>query len=46
MGEEGCVGDSSLLYRRNIPPAIVDASPWQLPDLRIKASDLVVGNKK
>jgi len=30
MGEEGFSSDSSLLYHRNIPSAIVDASPWEL----------------
>jgi len=33
MGEEGFSADSSLLYHRFIPSAIVDATPWQLPDL-------------
>jgi homogentisate 1,2-dioxygenase len=32
MGEEGFSSDSSLLYHRRIPSAIVDARPWQLPD--------------
>jgi homogentisate 1,2-dioxygenase len=32
MGEEGFSSDSSLLYHRDIPSAIVDARPWQLPD--------------
>ena len=32
MGEEGFSSDSSLLYHRNIPSAIVDAQSWQLPD--------------
>ncbi|HEY4418273.1 MAG TPA: cupin domain-containing protein [Pseudonocardia sp.] len=30
MGEEGFSSDSALLYHRNIPSAIVDASPWEL----------------
>jgi homogentisate 1,2-dioxygenase len=30
MGEEGFSSDSSLLYHRSIPSAIVDASPWEL----------------
>ncbi|GLY65044.1 homogentisate 1,2-dioxygenase [Amycolatopsis taiwanensis] len=34
MGEEGFSSDSSLLYHRHIPSALVDATPWQLPDLR------------
>jgi homogentisate 1,2-dioxygenase len=29
MGEEGFSSDSSLLYHRHIPSAIVDASPWE-----------------
>ncbi|GAA2775733.1 homogentisate 1,2-dioxygenase [Saccharopolyspora taberi] len=33
MGEEGFSADSSLLYHREIPSAIVDASDWELPDL-------------
>ena len=32
MGEEGFSSDSSLLYHRDIPSAIVDATPWELPD--------------
>ena len=32
MGEEGFSSDSSLLYHRGIPSALVDARPWQLPD--------------
>ena len=34
MGEEGFSSDSSLLYHRDIPSAIVDARPWTLPDHR------------
>jgi homogentisate 1,2-dioxygenase len=33
MGEEGFSSDSSLLYHRHIPSAMVDARPWPLPDL-------------
>ena len=33
MGEEGFSADSSLLYHRHIPSAVVDAQPWELPDL-------------
>jgi homogentisate 1,2-dioxygenase len=33
MGEEGFSSDSSLLYHAGIPSAVVDARPWQLPDL-------------
>jgi homogentisate 1,2-dioxygenase len=32
MGEEGFSSDSSLLYHRDIPSAIVDAQTWALPD--------------
>jgi homogentisate 1,2-dioxygenase len=32
MGEEGFTSDSSLLYHRGIPSAMVDARPWELPD--------------
>ncbi|WP_067485350.1 homogentisate 1,2-dioxygenase [Actinomadura hibisca] len=32
MGEEGFFSDSSLLYHRHIPSAIVDATAWELPD--------------
>jgi homogentisate 1,2-dioxygenase len=32
MGEEGFSSDSSLLYHRGIPSALVDARPWVLPD--------------
>ncbi|HKF33552.1 MAG TPA: homogentisate 1,2-dioxygenase, partial [Jatrophihabitantaceae bacterium] len=33
MGEEGFSADSSLLYHRELPSAIVDARVWRLPDL-------------
>ncbi|MCR3718343.1 MULTISPECIES: homogentisate 1,2-dioxygenase [Prauserella salsuginis group] len=33
MGEEGFSSDSSLLYHRGVPSAIVDARVWDLPDL-------------
>ncbi|MEN3306088.1 MAG: homogentisate 1,2-dioxygenase [Micromonosporaceae bacterium] len=33
MGAEGFSSDSSLLYHRHIPSAIVDAAPWPLPEL-------------
>jgi homogentisate 1,2-dioxygenase len=33
MGEEGFSSDSSLLYHRHVPSAIVDARVWELPDL-------------
>ncbi|PDP89536.1 homogentisate 1,2-dioxygenase [Glycomyces fuscus] len=32
MGEEGFSADSSLLYHRAIPSAIVDAAEWRVPD--------------
>jgi homogentisate 1,2-dioxygenase len=32
MGEEGFSSDSSLLYHRGVPSALVDATPWELPD--------------
>src|SRR6476646_10667009 len=32
MGEEGFSSDSSLLYHRNIPSAIVGARVWDLPE--------------
>src|SRR5438046_9525663 len=34
MGEEGFSSDSSLLYHRGIPSALVGARPWELPDLQ------------
>ena len=32
VGEEGFSSDSSLLYHRGVPSAIVDARPWVVPD--------------
>jgi homogentisate 1,2-dioxygenase len=32
MGEEGFFSDSSLLYHQGLPSAVVDATPWELPD--------------
>ena len=32
MGEEGFSSDSSLLYHRQVPSAMVDARTWDLPD--------------
>jgi homogentisate 1,2-dioxygenase len=32
MGEEGFFADSSLLYHREMPSALVDVRPWVLPD--------------
>ncbi len=33
VGEEGFSSDSSLLYHSCLPSALVDARPWELPDL-------------
>jgi homogentisate 1,2-dioxygenase len=33
MGEEGFSSDSSLLYHRGVPSALVDSQVWELPDL-------------
>ncbi|HEX5534300.1 MAG TPA: homogentisate 1,2-dioxygenase domain-containing protein [Actinomycetales bacterium] len=33
MGEEGFSSDSSLLYHRDVPSAIVDSRVWELADL-------------
>ena len=38
MGEEGFSSDSSLLYHRHPPSAIIDASAWELPDLATVAN--------
>jgi homogentisate 1,2-dioxygenase len=35
MGEEGFSSDSSLLYHVNIPSAVVDVRPWEMPDLTL-----------
>ncbi len=32
MGEEGFSSDSSLLYHRHVPSAILEARVWDLPD--------------
>src|SRR5664279_4001981 len=32
MGEEGFSSDSSLLYHRGVPSAIVDSQVWEVPD--------------
>ena len=37
MGEEGFSSDSSLLYHRGVPSAIVDSQVWELPDLSTHA---------
>jgi homogentisate 1,2-dioxygenase len=34
MGEDGFSSDSSLLYHRHIPAALVGARTWELPDQR------------
>jgi homogentisate 1,2-dioxygenase len=36
MGEEGFSSDSSLLYHRNVPSAIVDATAWEPGDLTLR----------
>ena len=33
MGEEGFSSDSSMLYHRGIPSALVDAAPWSPGDV-------------
>ncbi|WP_445258928.1 homogentisate 1,2-dioxygenase [Nocardioides aurantiacus] len=38
MGEEGFSSDSSLLYHRGVPSAIVDSQVWELPDLATQAN--------
>ncbi|GAA2645658.1 homogentisate 1,2-dioxygenase [Paractinoplanes durhamensis] len=38
VGEEGFSSDSSLVYHRGIPSALVDARPWELPDQSIVAN--------
>ena len=38
MGEEGFSSDSSLLYHRGVPSAIVDSQVWTLPDLSTTAN--------
>jgi homogentisate 1,2-dioxygenase len=38
MGEEGFSSDSSLLYHRHVPSAMVDARPWELPDQATEAN--------
>jgi homogentisate 1,2-dioxygenase len=39
VGEEGFSSDSSLLYHRHIPSALVDARPWVLPNLTTVANE-------
>ncbi len=38
MGEEGFSSDSSLLYHRGVPSAIVDSQVWELPSLTTTAN--------
>jgi homogentisate 1,2-dioxygenase len=38
MGEEGFSSDSSLLYHRGVPSAIVDSQVWELPELATTAN--------
>ncbi|WP_433274809.1 homogentisate 1,2-dioxygenase [Pseudonocardia xinjiangensis] len=42
MGEEGFSSNSSLLYHRGIPSAIVDATPWELPNVDTTANHPLV----
>ena len=42
MGEEGFSSDSSLLYHRHIPSALVGARKWELPDQRLTPNDPLV----
>ena len=39
MGEEGFSSDSSLLYHRHIPSAIVGTRGWELPDQTLTPND-------
>ncbi|MEU9329915.1 cupin domain-containing protein [Streptomyces canus] len=56
MGEEGFSSDSSLLYHRHIPSAVVAAEPWDLPSQELspnhpllprhlRTHDLVAGDE-
>lgn len=38
IGEEGFSSDSSLLYHRGIPSALVGAAEWQLPEQTLRAN--------
>jgi len=38
VGEEGFSSDSSLLYHRHVPSAIVSAREWSLPDQSVEAN--------
>ena len=38
MGEEGFSSDSSLLYHRGVPSAIIASQVWELPDLATVAN--------
>jgi homogentisate 1,2-dioxygenase len=42
VGEEGFSSDSSLLYHRGIPSAIVDAREWQLADQSTSANSPLI----
>lgn len=42
MGEEGFSSDSSLLYHRGVPSAIVDSRAWELPDLTTRPNHPLV----
>ncbi len=38
LGEEGFSADSSLVYHRYLPSAVVDARAWELPDQSLTAN--------
>jgi len=42
MGEEGFSSDSSLLYHRGVPSAIVGSEVWELPDLTTRPNHPLV----
>ncbi|WP_435769099.1 homogentisate 1,2-dioxygenase [Nocardioides sp. SYSU DS0651] len=42
MGEEGFSSDSSLLYHRHLPSAVLEARPWDLGDLGTTANHPLV----
>ncbi|GIF25648.1 homogentisate 1,2-dioxygenase [Actinoplanes tereljensis] len=42
VGEEGFSSDSSLVYHRGIPSALVDARPWELPDQTVTANSPLI----
>ncbi|ANE05205.1 homogentisate 1,2-dioxygenase [Corynebacterium crudilactis] len=42
MGEEGFSSDSSLLYHKEIPSALVDVRSWTLPDQTLTPNDPLI----